>query len=216
MWPWGSQREITQRKTYSCVGTGSSRDSIAGCFTIIIYWILVGFEIFFKKLLRNLSEATRWFLGDNLLGAQKSLCSQTSGETRNIQHPGASSQWKIQNYCFSEGWEWILLTTWWRICRGRPHPNSPEWLSQNPFSPGHYLSIEETSHILYGLLTSILCQRRPTIDTRLWAIELTLMVTWSHGLCKGIYMRAHTLSFIVHLEVDWLLSENLSLVCTVF
>jgi hypothetical protein len=38
--------------------------AIAGCFTTIMGLVLVGFEIFFKKLLRNLNEwLEKWLSG---------------------------------------------------------------------------------------------------------------------------------------------------------
>jgi hypothetical protein len=42
---------------------------------------------------------------------------------------------------------------------GRPHPNSPEWLFQTLPSLDPYLSLKEVSHVLYGLLTSLLSVR---------------------------------------------------------
>lgn len=60
-------------------------------------------------------------VGNLLLGAQRLLCPQTTRKTRNVKHSGNSPHRRFYLTggftCFlPEGWEWILITSWWPFC----------------------------------------------------------------------------------------------------
>lgn len=106
--------------------------------------------------------------------ATKVLPQRNTKRTKNINHAGLSPQWRRQksnaHITFSKlrvDFVNNLLTFLLSIMgdlttscyRGRPHPNSPKWLSQTLPTLDHCSSFGDMSHILCGLLTFILWVR---------------------------------------------------------
>lgn len=104
-----------------------------------------------------------------------------------------------------------LLT--FAICRARPQPNPSECLSQtlphSTFIEGIYIfthlyiSWGKMSHVLHGLLTSILSQSETTWDPRTLNYR-----THFHGYMyfSKEFLCTHALCFAVYMELEWELS----------